>query len=391
VQGTREGGYRQRLLSCSFAGPMSSPVNNDEVARSAPGQDPDAPSNAGPLANVGERAPRPSRSRARVVAVTGAASFLGTNLVGLLEEDERVERIVAVDIKAPSTAGPKTRFYDVDFTQPTTEARLAEILAAERADTVVHLAFLSSPSYATAWAHELESVGTMHVLVAARHAQIRKFVMWSQTLLYGAHPSNPNFLSERHPLRAPKREPFFGDKLGAENEASRFAQRAQGSVVTILRLAPILGPTVHNYLTRFLSRRLVPTMMGFDPLVQFVHEVDAIAAFKLAIDRDIPGTFNIVGDGVLPLSTVIKLAGRIAVPIPHPLAEPIAAMAWVAQLAEAPPAFLKYLRFLCVADGQKAKTRMGFRPAYTSREALLDFTSAQRLRDVKLLQQETTT
>ena len=324
------------------------------------------------------------------MAVTGAASFLGTNLIGLLEEDERIERIVAVDIKPPSTAGAKTRSYEVDFTQPVAEARLAEILAAEQVDSLVHLAFLSSPTHASAWAHELESVGTMHVLVAARHAQIRKFVMWSQTLLYGAHPSNPNFLSERHPLRAPKREPFFGDKMAAEAEAARFAQRANGSVVTILRLAPILGPTVHNYLTRYLSRKLVPTMMGFDPLLQAVHEVDAIAAFKLAIDRDVAGTFNIVGDGVLPLSTVIKLAGRIAVPIPHPIAEPVGGMAWIAQIAEAPPSFLKYLRFLCVADGQKAKTRMGFRPAYTTREALLDFTSAQRLRDVRLLQETTT-
>ncbi len=340
-----------------------------------------------PLAESGERAPRVARSRARVVAVTGAASFLGTNLIGLLEEDERIDRIVAVDIKPPSTAGKKTRSYDVDFTQPTTEARLAEILAAERADTVVHLAFLSSPSHATAWAHEIESVGTMHVLVAARHAQIRKFVMWSQTLLYGAHPSNPNFLSERHALRAPPHEPFFTDKIEAEHEASRFAHRQQGSVVTILRCAPILGPTVHNYLTRYLARKLVPTMMGFDPLLQFIHEVDAIAAFKLAIDRDVPGVYNIVGDGVLPLSTVIKLAGRVAVPIPHPIAESIAALGWVAQVAEAPPSFLKYLRFLCVADGHKAQTKMGFRPAYTTREALVDFASAQRLRDVKLLQE----
>jgi UDP-glucose 4-epimerase len=128
-------------------------------------------------------------------------------------------------------------------------------------------------------------------------------------------------------------------------------------------------------------------MMGFDPLVQFVHEIDAIAAFKLAVDRDVPGTFNIVGDGVLPLSTVIKLAGRIPVPIPHPIAESLSAMGWAAQIAEAPTAFLKYLRFLCVADGQLAKQKMGFYPAYTTREALLDFTSAQRLRDVKLLQE----
>jgi UDP-glucose 4-epimerase len=341
----------------------------------------------GPLAERRPASVAPPSTRARVVALTGAASFLGTNLIGLLEEDDRVQRIVALDIKPPATAGKKTRAYDVDLTQPTAEARLAEILAAERADTLVHLAFLASPTHAAAWAHELESVGTMHVLVAARHAQVKKLVLWSQTVLYGAHPSNPNFLSERHPLRASVSETFFADKIEAEGEAQRFAQRANGAIVTILRTAPILGPTVDNYVTRYLSRRLVPTMLGFDPLVQFVHEVDAIAAFKLAVDRDVPGTFNVVGEGVLPLSTVIKLAGRIALPVPHPLAQPLTALGWAAQIADAPPVFLKYLRFLCVADGQKAWDVMGFRPAYTTREALIDFTSAQRLRDVKLLQE----
>jgi UDP-glucose 4-epimerase len=328
-----------------------------------------------------------ARRRGPVVALTGAASFLGANLIGLLEEDDRIERIVAVDVKVPSTAGPKTRGYEVDFTQPTSEARLAEILAAERVDTLVHLAFLASPTQATAFAHELESVGTRHALVAARHAQVNKLVMWSQTLLYGAHPSNPNFLTELHPLHADLSEPFFADKIEAEREAARFGRAAQGAMVTILRTAPILGPTVKNQVTRYLARRLVPRMMGFDPLLQFVHEVDAIAAFKLAIDRDVPGIFNIVGDGVLPLSTVIKLAGRIAVPLPHPIAESMCALGWLAQVAEAPPSFLKYLRFLCVADGAKARDRMGFRAAYTTREALLDYTSAQRLRDVKLLQE----
>ncbi len=323
----------------------------------------------------------------RVVTVTGAASFLGTNLIGLLEEDERIARIVAIDIKPPSTAQRKTRFYEVDFTQPTAEARLSEIFAAEQTETLVHLAFLSSPSHATALAHELESVGTRHVLVAARHASVRKVVMWSQTLLYGAHPSNPNFLTERHALRAPQHEPYFADKIEAEAEVNRFAEKVPGAIVTVLRTAPILGPTVHNFVTRWLSRRVVPIAMGFDPLVQFLHEVDAIAAFKLAIDRDLPGTYNIVGDGVLPLSTVVKLAGRLALPVPHPVAQTMGAALWLAQIAPAPPTFVSYLRFLCVADGLKAREKMGFRPAYTTREAVLDFTSAQRLRDVKLLQE----
>jgi UDP-glucose 4-epimerase len=323
--------------------------------------------------------------RARVVAVTGATGFLGSNLIGSLEEDDRIGRIVAIDVGAAPTAGRKTRSYDVDLTQPTAEARIAEILAAERVDAIAHLAFLASPTHATAWSHELESVGTMHVAVAAKHAQVRKLVLWSQTWLYGAHPSNPNFLTEKHPLRAPRNEPYFADKVEAEEQARKFGQRSPGVVVTILRTAPILGPTVHNAVTSYLARKLVPTMMGFDPLVQFLHEVDAIAALHLALVRDVPGTFNVVGDGVLPLSTVIKLAGRIAIPIPHPLARTVAAVGWVAQLVEAPPSFLKYLRFLCVADGQRAREALGFTPAYTSREALLDFVSAQRLRDVKLL------
>ncbi len=331
----------------------------------------------------------PAAAKHRCVAVTGASGFLGSNLIGMLEQDERVRRVVAIDLKPAPTGGEKTRSYEVDLTQPAAESRVAEILAAEHVDTLAHLAFLSSPTYATAWAHEVESVGTMHVAVAAGHAQLRKFVLWSLTWLYGARPTNPNFLTEKHPLRAPSGEPFFADKIDAEDQARKLAQRSPGTAVTILRTAPILGPTVHNALTHYLARKLVPTMMGFDPLVQFLHEADAIAAMHLAVMRDAPGTFNVVGDGVLPLSTAVKLAGRIAVPVPHPIAETVAGLGWVAQLVEAPPSFLKYLRFLCVADGRKARDVMGFRPAYSSRDAVLDFAGAQRLRDVKLLSERT--
>ena len=49
----------------------------------------------------------PSSSRRRVVAVTGASQFLGTNLIGLLEEDPNVRTIVCLDTEAPTTAGAK--------------------------------------------------------------------------------------------------------------------------------------------------------------------------------------------------------------------------------------------------------------------------------------------
>ncbi|WP_437787140.1 NAD-dependent epimerase/dehydratase family protein [Sorangium sp. So ce1097] len=354
------------------------------VAAASPPGDPASPASA--EAPPGSRRAS-SGPRGRVVALTGAASFLGRNLIGILEEDPSIARVVAIDIKPPDTGGSKLRLHSVDLTAPASEERVAQVLAAEQVDTLVHLCFLSSPTPATAWAHELESVGTMHLLHGARQASLRKLILWSQTILYGAHPTNPNFLTEKHPLRADPDERFFADKMAAERELNAFAARAKGTTVTILRTAPILGPTVQNYLTRFLARRLVMTMLGFDPLWQFIHEVDAIAAFKLAIDSDFPGTFNIVGDGVLPLSTIVRLAGRTPLPVLHSAAGPLVSALWAAHAAIAPPSFLRYLRYVCVADGEKAARVMGFRPVYTTREALLDYTNAQRLRDVRLLQE----
>lgn len=303
----------------------------------------------------------------------------------MLEEDEAIRRIVCLDLKPPRTAGAKSRAYDMDLTLPSAEERLAEVFAAEGVDTVVHLAFLDSPTHTSAWAHELESVGTMHVLNACRRSRVRKIVMWSLTWLYGAHPTNPNFLSEKHALRPPRSEPFFLDKVSAEEEVLGFGKPGRGLVATVLRTAPILGPTVESFLTRYLSHPLVPTILGFDPLWQFLHEADAVAAFRLAVLRDAPGVFNITGEGVLPLHTVVRLVGRTSLPLPRSLTRTVTGALWIAQLGEAPPAFCDFLQYLCVADGSSAERALGFRPAYTSREAVIEFSSAQRLRDVRLL------
>src|SRR6187455_1174143 len=100
----------------------------------------------------------------RVVAVTGSASFLGSNLIGLLEDAPRVRRVLSLDVVSPSTPRDKTVHHDIDLTSHRAEDRLTDILRSEGADTLVHLAFHDIPSrYANA-SHYLESVGTMHML-----------------------------------------------------------------------------------------------------------------------------------------------------------------------------------------------------------------------------------
>jgi UDP-glucose 4-epimerase len=309
----------------------------------------------------------------RVVAITGARSFVGAESLKRLEEDRRYAKILAIDIRKPDFPLDRTQFFKVDLTLPTADADLADLLARERVDTLLHAAFLASPSHAAAWAHELEDIGTMHVLNACAEARVRKLILASTTMVYGAAPRNPNFISEDAELRAKPSAPYIDDKVSAERQVRRFAAENPGALVTVLRAAPTLGPTIHNYVTRFFARPVAPVLMGFDPLLQFVHEDDLAAAAKIAIDEDHPGVFNIVGDGVLPYSTVLAMMGKVPLPLPHFVARPLARALWATQILDAPPAFLDFLRFLCVADGDKARRVMGFAPRHDIRDTIQDF------------------
>ncbi len=331
------------------------------------------------------RNPKQSTASGRVVAVTGPRTFLGKNLLGLCEEDERIRRLIVIDHETPVSAGPKTRSYVVDRTQPDAAARIAEIFAAEGVDSVVHLGFLDSPTRQTAWAHELESVGTLHLLNACREQGVKKLVLASMVALYGPHSDNPNFLSESQPLRGLRGTPFLADKIDVERQFEAYGRDERDACVTVLRFAPLLGPTVESYVTRWLSRRMVPTLMGFDPLLQCVHEVDALHALRVAVQGDVSGVFNIVAQGVLPVSTVINLAGRTSLPVPHFMAHRLTTLLWFAGLADVPASMLRYLRHLCVADGASAQNELGFSPAYTTREAVLEFGATLRLREARLL------
>ncbi len=310
----------------------------------------------------------------RVVAITGAYSYIGAELIKRLERDRRYYKLIAVDVRKPTFPLHKTQFHKVDLTLPTADADLAAIWKREGVDTVVHAAFLSSPTHAASWAHELESIGTMHVLNAVAECNVRKLVVWSQTVVYGAHPLNPNFLTEEHELRgAASKSRFVKDKVEVERQVSRFRRENPDVIVSTLRTAATLGPTIRNFATRFFSRPVAPALMGFDPLMQFVHESDVTDAFVAVVNGDFPGEFNIVADGVLPYSTILALMGKLPIPMPHFLAYPLSQALWATQIFDSPPNFLDFLRFLCVADGGRAKRTFGFESKYDIRATINDF------------------
>ena len=318
--------------------------------------------------------PSSATTSGRVVAVTGACTYLGGELLRRLEEDPHYARVLALDIRPPAlTPGGKVEFVKIDLTQPTVDGELATLLERNHVDTLVHGAFLSHPTHASEWAHELEDVGTMHVLNACAGVEPRRLVLISTTLVYGAHPKNPNYLTEEADLKGHRDSRFVNDKVRAEKQVQRFAKEHPGVEVCVLRFAPILGPTASNMYTRFFSRPIAPVMMGHDPLMQFVHEQDAAYALELAVKGRATGAFNIVGKGVLPYTTVLALLGRVPLPMPQLVARQLSKVLWATQLVGSPPSFLDFLLYLCVADGAKARRELGFAPRLSIKRTILDF------------------
>jgi UDP-glucose 4-epimerase len=173
--------------------------------------------------------------------------------------------------------------------------------------------------------------------------------------------------------------------VGAERQVSEYARHEPNCVVTILRPCTILGPTIQSFWSKYFSRAVVPRIMGFDTLWQFVHEVDVIDAFLKVIYEDHPGAYNIVGDGVMALSTVLNLAGKISLPMPGPVLRATVDALWMAGQFDFPSSMLDYLRFMWIAEGNKAREKMGFHPRHSTREALESFLGMQRLRDIHLV------
>jgi UDP-glucose 4-epimerase len=308
-----------------------------------------------------------SEGRGRTVAITGPSGDLGGLLVPRLQADPSVERILTLGPRPLS--GPKIDHRTVDLTRHDAEEDLADALGEHPVDVLYHLAFLHGRVRNGSLAHEVEVIGSMRVLAAAGAAQVRRLVVSSTTALYGARPNLPALVREEQPLAGVPHSRFVQDKIEVEREVRQFRERHPEIPVLVLRFAPVLGPSVDNPATRLLSRRVVPTLLGFDPLWQAIHEDDAAEALHLALVGETSGALNVVADGVLAFSGLVHEAGGHPLPLPLPVARAAMRTLNAAGASTAPPNLLDYLRYSWVADGAKAKAALQFVPRHNVLDA----------------------
>jgi len=316
---------------------------------------------------------------AGVIAVTGLRTFIGRGLVERLLTRSPAPRIIGLDYRRPFRLDERVRFHRVDLTEPTADGRLADILQRERVETVVHAAFRTNPTPDHELDHELETIGSLHVMHASAAAEIAHLVVASSAMLYGPRPDNPNFLSESHPLRGHADAHAVRDRVEMEALLADWSARYPDTAVTVLRPCWIIGPTYWNHVVRYFALPIVAKPMGYDPLFQFVHEDDVLDAYECATLNPRPGAYNVVGSGVLPLSTLLRLGGKRLLPLPSALLDRVAYYPAQGQAGDPPAAFYDYLRYLWVADGQRGWDAFG-EPVYTTKEAWISFVSSRRMR-----------
>jgi len=137
-----------------------------------------------------------------------------------------------------------------------------------------------------------------------------------------------------------------------------------------LSSSPIFGPTIRNPISSYLTLPGVPTLLGFDPRLQLISEIDAFRTFRHAIDHPTPGTFNVAGRGQLYLSRILRLGRRVPQPLPKRAFQ--VALRGLAESGIALPkhtiALLKHGR---VMDTTGMESTLGFVPEFTCRQTTM--------------------
>ena len=309
--------------------------------------------------------------RAQVVAVTGVSGYLGRRLLGLLDADQSVERVVGIDVAEPLAGSPKLEFHQIDVR----DARLVKVLPG--VDVLVHLAFQFDPIRDEERMRAINIDGTRNVLEAAGATGVRKLVQASSATVYGAHPDNDFPLTESSPLRANPDFSYAWHKLEAERMIEAFQEDHPEVLVTVLRPAIVFGPNVQNFISRMLEAPRVTTVKGYEPPLQLVHEEDVATAIVLAIQNDLPGAFNVAADGWLTGDEVLEITGKKRVELPEAVAFSLAERLWKVGVSEAPPGELHFVMHPWVVDNAKLKAA-GWAPSHGNRDALLEAMETHR-------------
>ena len=302
----------------------------------------------------------------KVVAVTGAAGYVGDRLVRRLAQEDAVEKVLATDLQPIRFEHPKVVALQQDIGEPFERA-----FVEHRVEALVHLAFVIRQQRRRELSHRVNVDGADNVLRGAGAAQVRRVVYLSSSTVYGALRDNPQPLTEESRVRPTPSFHYGWDKREAELAVRAYAIDREDVVASILRGAIVMGPNAENAITQALSKPLLVGVRGSDPGLQFLHEDDLVELLWRFVAEPHPGVYNAAAPGVVPWSELGRLAGKRIVWLPAALAYGMTDLAWLLRLqSDAPSPGLDYVRWPWAVSTERLERELGYAFRHTSREAL---------------------
>jgi UDP-glucose 4-epimerase len=297
--------------------------------------------------------------------VTGGSGYIGSRLIERLVERDDTERVVIADIRPPRSFRPKVEFSKLDVRDG---AGVRELLARERPDAVVHLAFVLNPMHDENTMYEIDVGGTHNVLEAASAAGVGQMLVTSSATAYGAFPDNPVPIDEDQPVRGVPDFEYARDKTESDRLCQLWALRHPDRVMTIVRPCIVFGPNVDNYIVRAWTKQpFFADIGGSDVPVQFVHEDDVVEALIRLLEGRHGGAFNLAGDGMMTWGEAADLIGTPRRKLPRKLFWRFANVMWKLRAAESPPGNLHFILHPWVVATDRLKDATGWSPRYDSR------------------------
>ncbi len=305
---------------------------------------------------------KPNGAGSGKVVITGVCGRLGRHVARVLHRERTV---VGVDRRDFLGKPKDIEHQKVDLRRK----KLKDVFRGGDVEAVIHLGVMHDPRASSAEHHSWNVEGFGKLLDYVAQFDVPKLVVLSSANVYGPQPHNPQFLTEEAPLLGGARFSEIRDLIEVDMLAQSFFWKHPDVQTVILRPVHILG-RVRNAASNFLRLPRVPTLLGYDPMVQVIHEHDVVSAIVAALAPPARGIFNLAGPEPMPLSHLLRILGRPTLPVPYSVAKPLVNRLWSLHLTSFPAPELDHIRYVCMVDDRRAREVLGYAPAHDAEETV---------------------
>lgn len=301
-------------------------------------------------------AAKPPAAPRKTVLVTGAAGALAKRVIARLYGKYNV---VAVDFRRKVETDAGIPSYLVELHKRGFE----DVFAEHKIDAVIHIGRIFAHEKTRQQRYNANVLGSKRLLELCRKYQVGQVIIHSTYYVYGASAYNPALIDEEAPLKASEITQDLVDSVELESLANIYLWKHPELNITILRPCNVLGPGVRNSMSILLSRPLAPVLVGFSPMMQFLHVDDMADAMVVAFEKNRPGIYNVAPDDYVPYQEAVSQCGCKRLPVlsvPPSLPRLVSTMLnWNAFF---PPYLINYFKYPVVLEGRLFRETFGWKP-----------------------------